>query len=122
MAPASMLLLYELQFVDEMQAELPVTLLYLPATHWTHGPPAGPVVPLAQGSGMHSNGLVPTFSYPDLHVQLEKLVLPIGDVVCTCVLCVVQFWHTVAPVVPMYVPAGQEEQVCNVSCCETVPT
>ena len=84
--------------------------------------PAGPVEPAAQASAMHSNGLVPTFSYPDLHVQLEKLVLPIGDVVCTCVLCVVQFWHTVAPVVPMYVPAGQEEQVCNVSCCETVPT
>jgi hypothetical protein len=103
MAPAS-IMLNEGQPVDEMQAELPVTLLYLPATHWTHGPPPGPVVPLAQGSGSgwQTNGSVPTFSYPELHVHAVTALLAVGDV-----LNAVHSVHTELPGRLEYVPAKQ---------------
>jgi hypothetical protein len=45
--------------------------------------PAGPVDPAAQSATAQVNGLVPTFSYPVLHVQLVTALLPAGDVLNT---------------------------------------
>ena len=41
-----------------VQAALPVRSLYLPATQFVHGPPLGPVLPLAQGAQLVAEQLL----------------------------------------------------------------
>ena len=62
---------------QSVHATLPVVVLYLPAAHAVQEP-AGPVNPASQGFGSHVNGLVPTFTVPELHVQLVIEVLLVG--------------------------------------------
>ena len=59
------------------QAALPVTALYLPAMQRVQLP-AGPVDDGGQATATHSNGIVPTLTYPKLHVQFVTEVLLVG--------------------------------------------
>ena len=83
------------------QAALPDAFLYLPATHRVQLP-AGPVDPAAQSAGWQTNGLVPTFSYPELHVHCVTALLAAGDVLNEG-----HSVHTVLPGRLEYVPAKQ---------------
>ena len=71
---------------QSVHAALPLTILYLPATHAAHGPPSGPLNPARQATETHAFTLEP----------------PLGDVVPAG-----HAVHALAPDTAEYVPALQ---------------
>ncbi len=85
-----------------MQSELPVVALYLPATHAEHGPPFGPVEPVAQTQSS-SVSLPAGEDCPAGHaVQVSAVAAIVVEYLPS-----VQSVHEPEPVTDLYFPATQ---------------